>query len=60
MRELTYVPVAGAVRHGTRPPKLAKMARLAEPERKSQNPHPLKAEGAAPRSGGRVGSRETR
>jgi hypothetical protein len=24
MRELTYVPVAGAVRHGTRPPKLPK------------------------------------
>jgi predicted kinase len=53
MRELTYVPVAGAVRHGTRPPKLEKMARLAEPAGKSQNPHPLKAEGAAPRSGGR-------
>jgi predicted kinase len=62
MRELTYVPVAGAVRHGTRPPKLEKMARLAESGRKSQNPHPLKAEpfgktpqgkGAAPRSGGR-------
>ncbi len=53
MRELTYVPVAGAVRHGTRPPKLEKMSRLAEPAGKSQNPHPLKAEGAAPRSGGR-------
>ena len=50
MRELTYVPVVGAVRHGTRPPKLEKMARLAEPAGKSQNPHPLKAEGAAPRS----------
>jgi predicted kinase len=28
-RELTYVPVAGAVRHGTRPPKLPKLARTA-------------------------------
>ncbi len=46
-RELTYVPVAGAVRHGTRPPKLEKPA---QPARKSQNPHPLKAEGAAPKS----------
>lgn len=27
MRELTYLPVAGAVRHGTRPPKLPKLAR---------------------------------
>jgi hypothetical protein len=27
-RELTYVPVAGAVRHGTRPPKLPKLARV--------------------------------
>src|SRR5580698_9303180 len=40
-KELTYVPVAGAVRHGTRPPKLEKMSRLAEPAGKSQNPHPL-------------------
>ena len=50
LRELTYVPVAGAVRHGARPPKLAKLARV---ERNSQNPHPLKAEGAAPRSSSR-------
>jgi predicted kinase len=49
-RELTYVPVAGAVRHGVRPPKLEKLAKLAQPARKSQNPHPLKAEGAAPKS----------
>jgi hypothetical protein len=28
MRELTYVPVVGALRHGTRPPKLPKLARL--------------------------------
>jgi predicted kinase len=27
-KELTYVPVAGAVRHGARPPKLEKIARL--------------------------------
>jgi hypothetical protein len=47
MTELTYVPVAGAVRHGARPAKLPKMAKLT---RKSQNPHPLKAEGAAPKS----------
>jgi hypothetical protein len=53
MRELTYVPVVGAVRHGTRPPKLEKMARLAEPAGKSQNPHPLKAAVG-------VGSREAR
>jgi predicted kinase len=45
-RELTYVPVAGAVRHGTRPPKLAKLMR---PAAESQNPHPLKIEGGAPR-----------
>ena len=50
MRELTYVTVAGTVRHGTRPPKLAKMGRLTSGERKSQNPHPPKAEGAAPKS----------
>jgi predicted kinase len=36
-RELTYVPVAGAVRHGVRPPKLEKI-----------NSAPLKAKGAAP------------
>jgi predicted kinase len=57
-RELTYVPVMGAVRHGTRPPKLAKLKKRegknqnqSEPAttvRKSQNPHPLKPEGAAP------------
>ena len=46
-RELTYVPVAGAVRHGTRPPKLEK---LATRERQSQNPDPLKAENPAPKS----------
>jgi predicted kinase len=45
-KELTYVPVAGAVRHGTRPPKLAKMGTAA----KSQNTHPLKPEGGAPKS----------
>jgi len=50
LRELTYVPVMGAVRHGTRPPKLPKMAMPAQPATKSQNPHPLKAEGAAPKS----------
>ena len=55
-RELTYVPVAGAVRHGVRPPKLEKPA---QPARKSQNPHPLKAEGAAPRSGRRKRKAET-
>jgi hypothetical protein len=38
MRELTYVPVAGAVRHGTRPPRLPRMGT------KSQNALPLKAE----------------
>jgi predicted kinase len=58
-RELTYVPVAGAVRHGVRPPKLEKLAKLAQPARKSQNPHPLKAEGAAPRSGRRKRKAET-
>jgi hypothetical protein len=31
MRELTYVPVAGAVRHGTRPPKLEKLPNSEEP-----------------------------
>jgi hypothetical protein len=46
LKELTYVPVVGAVRHGTRPPKLAKVTPR---ERESQNPHPLKAEGAAPK-----------
>jgi predicted kinase len=45
-KELTYVPVAGAVRHGTRPPKLAKLGTAA----KSQNTHPLKPEGGAPKS----------
>jgi predicted kinase len=45
-KELTYVPVAGAVRHGTRPPKLAKLGRAAG---KSQNTHPLKIEGGAPK-----------
>jgi predicted kinase len=57
MRELTYVPVVGAVRHGARPPKLAKLEResqnpteLPRTARKSQNPHPLKAEGGAPKS----------
>jgi predicted kinase len=49
MKELTYVPVAGAVRHGTRPPRLEKVAKAAKSGRKSQNPHPLKAEGAAPK-----------
>jgi hypothetical protein len=44
MTELTYVPVAGAVRHGTRPPKLPK---LVTRERKSQNQLPPKAESAA-------------
>jgi predicted kinase len=58
-RELTYVPVVGAVRHGVRPPKLAKLAQPAQPARKSQNPHPLKAEGAAPRSGRRKRKAET-
>jgi hypothetical protein len=43
--ELTYVPVAGAVRHGARPPKLGKLVTRGK---KSQNPHPLTAEGAAP------------
>ena len=55
MRELTYVPVAGAVRHGTRPPKLAKMSGGAAGDTKrggglkdrgaggkSQKPHPPK------------------
>jgi predicted kinase len=47
MRELTYVPVLGAVRHGSRPPKLPKPARRG---RKSQNPHPFKKrKGAAPK-----------
>jgi hypothetical protein len=49
LKELTYVPVVGAVRHGTRPPKLPKLAMLTKREGKSQNPHPLKAEGAAPK-----------
>jgi predicted kinase len=56
MRELTYVPVAGAVRHGVRPPKLAKLTKLTMREtrgKKSQTPHPLKTEGAAPKRGGR-------
>jgi len=46
-KELTYVPVAGAVRHGTRPPKLLK---LTTRQRKNQNPHPREAEGAAPKT----------
>ncbi len=46
MRELTYVPVVGAVLHGTRPAKLEK---LVMGKTKSQNPHPLKSEGAAPK-----------
>jgi predicted kinase len=58
-RELTYVPVAGAVRHGVRPPKLEKLAQLAQSAGKSQNPHPLKAEGAAPKSGRRKRKAET-
>jgi len=57
MRELTYVPVAGAIRHGTRPPKLPKIGKVegAEgPERKNQKPHPFKRrKGAAPK--GRLG-----
>ena len=52
-RELTYVPVMGAVRHGTRPPKLGKLPRE---NQKSQKPHPLKAEVAAPRKESVVGS----
>jgi predicted kinase len=55
MKELTYVPVAGAVRHGTRPPKLTKMVGA---ERKSQNPHPLRAEGTAPKRRRKRGSAE--
>jgi predicted kinase len=47
-RELTYVPVAGAVRHGTRPPKLEKIGKQ-ERKSQSQSPHPLKPEGAAPK-----------
>ncbi len=45
MRELTYVPVAGAVRHGTRPPKLEKLARAVAPANREQTkskPAPLK------------------
>src|SRR5579872_6904854 len=51
MRELTYVPVAGAVRHGTRPPKLEKLTGL-ERKRQIHMPHPLKTEGAAPKRRG--------
>jgi predicted kinase len=40
-RELTYVPVAGAVRHGVRPPKLEK---LAAQGKEILNPHHLKTE----------------
>ena len=36
-KELTYVPVAGAVRHGTRPPKLAK---LGDGETRKSKPAP--------------------
>jgi hypothetical protein len=39
--ELTYVPVAGTVRHGARPAKLAKLGKLGTRGKKSQNP-PLK------------------
>jgi predicted kinase len=39
MRELTYVPVAGAVRHGARPPKLPKVTQQ-ERKRQIQIPHP--------------------
>ncbi len=46
-KELTYVPVAGAVRHGTRPPKLEKMT-------KSEGPIKTRTlenrKGAAPKS----------
>jgi predicted kinase len=53
-RELTYVPVAGAVRHGTRPPKLEKLkaiGKAVEGAGESQNPHPFKKrKGAAPKS----------
>ncbi len=43
--ELTYVPVAGAVRHGSRPPKLAKMAGT------GQNPRAEKRRVRHPRAG---------
>jgi predicted kinase len=52
MKELTYVPVAGAVRHGTRPPKLAKMVR------KSQKTRPLKTEDGHPKAAGKERSAE--
>src|ERR1700722_872206 len=49
-RELTYVPVAGAVRHGVRPPKLEKIGKQErKSQSQSQSPHPLKPEGAAPK-----------
>jgi predicted kinase len=53
-RELTYVPVAGAVRHGVRPPKLEKIGKQerkiqSQSQSQSQSPHPLKPEGAAPK-----------
>ena len=67
MRELTYVPVAGAVRHGTRPPKLAKMSggAVGDTKRggglkdrgaggKSQKPHPLKPGGCGTQSVGGI------
>jgi predicted kinase len=45
-RELTYVPVVGAVRHGMRPPKLEKISKTVGKIRKT---HPLETEGGAPR-----------
>jgi predicted kinase len=60
MTELTYVPVAGAVRHGTRPPKLPKIGkveRAEKPERseqKSQKPRPSESRRARqPNTAGR-------
>jgi len=47
MRELTYVPVAGAVRHGTRPPKLPKIAKVVSQTEESQNPDSVKTRRAS-------------
>ena len=47
--ELTYVPVAGAVRHGVRPPKLAKVVRTSGAESKVKNRTLERREGAAPK-----------
>jgi predicted kinase len=49
-RELTYVPVAGAVRHGVRPPKLEKIAKLTMVREEESNSAPLKPKGAAPKT----------